>query len=52
MLLEISHLSDHIERCEEAGADQVGKSLASARRTLEAALEQLVHDNGLLDSMN
>ncbi|MXY53186.1 MAG: MerR family transcriptional regulator [Gammaproteobacteria bacterium] len=52
MLLEISHLSDHIDRCEEAGADQAGKSLASARSTLEAALEQLVHHNGLLDSMN
>ncbi len=52
ILLEINHLSDHAERCEEAGADQVGDSLASARSTLEAALERLVHHNGLLHSMN
>ncbi|MDE0692194.1 MAG: MerR family transcriptional regulator [Gammaproteobacteria bacterium] len=52
MLLEINHLSDHTERCEEVGADEVGESLASARSTLEAALERLVHHNGLLDSMN
>lgn len=52
MLLEINHLSDHAERCEEVGADEVGDSLASARSALEAALEQLVHHNGLLDSMN
>ena len=52
MLMEINHLSDHAARCEEAGADEVGESLASARSTLETALEQLVHQNGLLDSMN
>ena len=52
MLLEINHLSDHVEHCDEAGADAAGESLASARGTLEAALEQLVHRNGLLDSMN
>lgn len=52
MLLEINHLSDHAERCEEVGADEAGESLASARSTLEAALERLVHHNGLLDSMN
>ena len=52
MLLEINHLSHHVEHCDEAGADAAGESLTSARSTLEAALEQLVHRNGLLDSMN
>ena len=52
MLLEINHLVQHAEHCEEAGAEEVGESLASARSSLEAALKQLVHRNRLLDSVN
>lgn len=52
MLLEINHLSDHTDRCDEPGADQASESLTAARTALEAALDQLVRRNGLLDSMN
>lgn len=52
ILMEINHLTQHVECCDEAEAEQVGESLTAARRTLEATLDLLVHRNGLLDGMN
>ena len=48
MLLEIRHLAEHIEHCEEAGSDEVAELTGAARSSLEAALEQIVQHNGLL----
>ena len=48
MLLEIRHLAEHIEHCEEAGSDDAVELTGAARSSLEAALEQVVQRNGLL----
>lgn len=52
MVLEINHLAEHVERCEEAGSDEVGELTSAARSSLESALGQVVHRNGLLDRVN